>query len=51
MCHYHPCTSVSYGCVSEETLALRVGEVTGQVVRKSPLEKLQPACLVGLHLI
>ena len=35
--------TVSYGYVSEETLALHVGEVTGQVIQKSSLEKLQPA--------
>ena len=35
--------TVGYGYVSEETLALHVGEVTGQVIKKSSLEKLQPA--------
>ena len=45
MCLYHPCTPVSYGYVSEETLGLHVGEVTGQVIQKSPSEKLQPALL------
>ena len=35
--------TVSYGYVSEETLAPHVGEVTGQVIQKSSLEKLQPA--------